>query len=220
VSPSSEPVAFDPQRGGRLLRTEGAAILPVLRALPPPAFDTPTVLPGWAVRDVLAHCSAALQRAATGRLHDFSPAANEKDVAQRRGWSVEELLDELTIGYQTGAATIDAVAPRLDAMALGEWIHGGDLRDALGLPGAYASAGVEDALVLLADRSRSRSMPATDVTLTPDAQVLRLGPIDGEPAATVRTDRATLFRLCAGRQPDPAGFALTGAAPGDYPIFE
>ena len=222
-SPSSsapEPVASDPQRGGRLLRTEAAAILPVLRALPQSAFDTPTVLPGWSVRDVLAHCSAAFKGVTTGQLHDFSPASNEKDVAHRRNWSVEELLDELTLGYQSGAVAIDAVAPRLDALALGEWIHGGDIRDALGLAGAYASDGVDDALVLLADRSRARSLPPTDVTLTgPQTRVLRLGPSAGEAVATLQADPGNLFRLCAGRQPDPAGFTLTGASAATYLVF-
>jgi len=219
-NPSPESVEFDPQRGGRLLRAEAAAILPVLRALPPSAFDTPTLLPGWSVRDVLAHCSAAFKGVTTGQLHDFSPASNEKDVAHRRGWSIEELLDELTAGYQSGAAVIDAVAPRLDALALGEWIHGGDIRDALGLAAAYASDGVADALVLLADRSRAKSVPPTDVTLTgPDPRLLRLGPKAVDAVATLRTDPANLFRLCAGRQPDPTGFTLTGARSEDYLTF-
>jgi uncharacterized protein (TIGR03083 family) len=219
-SSSAESVGFDPRRGGRLLRAEAAAILPVLRALPATAFDTPTLLPGWSVRDVLAHCSAAFKGVTTGQLHDFSPASNEKDVAHRRDWSVEELLDELTLGYQSGAAAIEAVAPRLDALALGEWIHGGDIRDALGMVAAYASDGVEDALVLLGDRSRVKPVPPTDVTLTgAEARLLRLGPNQGPAVATVRTDPATLFRLCAGRQPDPARFTITGAAPADYLIF-
>lgn len=219
ASPSSDPTQFDAPRGGRLLRAEGLAVLPILRALPLSAFDTPTLLPGWSVRDVLAHCSAALTMATTGQMHDFSPASNEKDVAHRRGWSIEGLLDELAAGYQTGAAVIDTVAPRLDGLALGEWVHGGDVRDAVGLPGAYMSDGVEDALVLLAERSRLKNVPATDVTLTVPYGVLRLGPVDDEPAATLETDPATLIRLCAGRSPNPADFTLTGAAPEDYLIF-
>jgi hypothetical protein len=94
------------------------------------------------------------------------------------------------------------------------------------MPGAYASEGVADALVLLAERSRSSRMPATVVTLGsvppgPDVarEVLRLGPVEEEPVVTLGTDAATLIRLCAGRAPDPARFTLTGAQPEDYLLF-
>src|SRR3954464_8530673 len=65
-------IPSDPRRGGRLLRAEGSALLPILRTQHPVAFDKPTLLPGWSVRDVLAHCSAALKMASTGQFHDFS----------------------------------------------------------------------------------------------------------------------------------------------------
>jgi len=211
-----------PGRAGRLLRTEAAALMPLLRVQPDEAFDTPTVLPGWSVRDVLAHCSAALGHAAAGTLHDFSPEANQRDVDVRKGWPVSDLLDELATGYVGGAAAIDAAGGRLDALGLGEWVHGGDVRSALGLTWAYASAGVADALVLLAARSRGRDVPATDVVLSdsplPDSP-LRLGPPDGTATATMATDTATLLRLCAGRSADPAAYTLTGADPGAYLMF-
>jgi uncharacterized protein (TIGR03083 family) len=217
----------DPRRGGRLLRTEASALLPILRTLPPAAFDQPTLLPGWSVRDVLAHCSAALKMTGTLQFHDFSPDSNQKDVEDRRDWTVEQLLDELADGYRDAPAVIDGAAGRLDALALGEWVHGGDVRDALGLPDAYASAGLPDALVLLTERSRDRGTPATDVTLTtivpePNAApnaALRLGPTDRASTAELITDPATLIRLCAGRTPDPSSFTLTGAQPVDYLIF-
>lgn len=60
-------------RGARLLLTERDAILPILRRTPPSDFDRPTILPGWSVRDVLAHCAAALGMAAAGTSHGFSP---------------------------------------------------------------------------------------------------------------------------------------------------
>ena len=55
---------------------------------------------------------------------------------------------------------------------LGEWVHGADVREALDEPGAYESD-VEDALVLLVERSRPQAVPATLVRL-PDRE-LRLG---------------------------------------------
>jgi uncharacterized protein (TIGR03083 family) len=201
------------------LRTEAAALLPVLHALSPAAFDTPTVLPGWSVRDVLAHCSAALGSAASGTMHDFSPQSNQRDVDQRRDWPVQRLLAELAAGYADGAAAVDAAAGTLDGLALGEWVHGGDVRDALGLPGAYASGGAGDALALLIARSRARGIPATDVTLADHGRPIRLGADDIEATARLRTDPATLFRLCAGRSPDPARFDLSGGSATDYLIF-
>ena len=208
-----------------MLRAESAALLPVLHGLPPAAFDQPTLLPGWSVRDVLAHCSAALMMTVTGQFHDFSPESNQKDVAHRRGWTITQVLDELAAGYDGAAAAADRVGGPLDGLALGEWVHGGDVRLALGLPDAYASEGVADALVLLTERSRSR-VPATVVTLgsvPPESgvarEVLRLGPVEEEPVVTLGADAATLIRICAGRTPDPARFTLSGAQPEDYLVF-
>src|SRR5580693_405300 len=76
----------DPQRPVRLLQAERDALLPILARTPEAAFDRPTACPDWSVRDVLSHCSAALTRTATGRLHAFTPELNEIDVAERRAW--------------------------------------------------------------------------------------------------------------------------------------
>jgi uncharacterized protein (TIGR03083 family) len=206
---------------GRLLLTEATALLPVLRATPDAAFDRPTVLPGWRVRHVLAHCSAALGMAVTGTFHSFSPADNQQDVDARAGWPIADLLAELEGAYRGAAAAMDAAGGRMDGLALGEWVHGGDVRDALGHADAWASPGVEDALTLLLARSADRGVPATTLTLTgpgPDRE-LAVGRPDGEVSARLRTDAATLVRLCAGRHPDPAAFELVGAAEQEYLIF-
>jgi hypothetical protein len=77
---------------------------------------------------------------------------------------------------------------------------------------------VQDALVLLVERSRRRAVPATRVRL-PDRE-LRLGPAeDAARVAELVTDVATLVRLCAGRNPDPARFRLDGADPAQYHLF-
>ena len=67
-------------------------------------------------------------------------------------------------------------------------------------------------------RSRAR-VPATDVTLAGHGGPLRLGAHDGEAAARLRTDPATLLRLCAGRSPDPARFDLSAGSASDYLLF-
>ncbi|OSZ59906.1 hypothetical protein OQI_13500, partial [Streptomyces pharetrae CZA14] len=53
----------DPELPGRLLTIERDALVPLLRSRPDEDFSRPTeACPGWTVRDVLAHCSAALMR--------------------------------------------------------------------------------------------------------------------------------------------------------------
>lgn len=215
---TSMVAARPPDLGTQLLLTERAALLPILRRTPADAFLRPTVCTGWTVRDVLAHCGAALTRLAEDTLHKFTPELNELDVAERRSWPLTRVLAELEQGYAAAAPVLTATGAKLDGIALGEWVHGGDVRDALGEPGAYESDGVEDALVLLVERSRRQAVPATLVRL-PDRE-LRLGV--GEDATWVAelvTDVATLVRLCSGRAPDPARFWLDGADPAHYQLF-
>jgi uncharacterized protein (TIGR03083 family) len=211
-------------RAGRLLLAEAGDLVPLLRATPEADLERPTLLPGWRVRDVLAHCSAALGMTVTGRFHGFSPEENARDVAERSGWSIDQLLTELESGYAGAAVAMDAAAGRLDGLALGEWVHGGDVRDALGRPDAYVSAGLDDALVLLAERSVARRVPVTAVLLTGpgEPRQLTLGASDGAPIdgqARLETDACTLIRLCAGRDPDQARYTLTGASPADHLLF-
>jgi uncharacterized protein (TIGR03083 family) len=209
-----------PELPARLLLAERDALLPILRRTAADAFDRPTVCTGWSVRDVLAHCGAALVRVAEGNLHRFRPEDNEVDVAERRHWPLAAVVDELERGYGLAAPVLTAAGGALDGVALGEWIHGGDIREALDEPRPYESDGVEDALVLLVERSRAprQAIPATRVRL-PDRD-LQLGIAGaGSLQAELVTDTPTLIRLCSGRRPDPARFRLTGAAPGRYSLF-
>lgn len=203
--------------GAELLLIEAEALAAVLAETPPAAFDNPTVCTGWSVRDVLAHCGAALTAAATGDLHRFSPEDNQRDVDERRTWPLDDVLAELLTGYRDAATAIDAADGRLDGIAIGEWIHGGDVREAVGAPRPYASAGVELALGLLIERSRRAA--ATTMTVDLGDQVLTFGPTDSEPTARLDTDVETFVRLCGDRRPDPARYRLTGAAPADVVLF-
>jgi uncharacterized protein (TIGR03083 family) len=216
--PDDATSARDPQRPARLLRTEHDALLPILRQTPGQAFGNPTACPGWSVRDVLAHCAAALTRVATGTLHAFTPELNEIDVTQRRDWPLPRLLSELERGYLEAGQVIAEAGGRLDPIALGEWVHGGDVRGALGEPLAYESDGFEDACALLAERTRRRKVPLIEVDLPGAA--LRLGvPVPGRPPATLVTGPATLMRLFAGRPTEPAEYQLTGAVPEELVVF-
>lgn len=216
--PASPATTRDPDRPARLLRAEHDALLPILRRTPVANFDNPTACPGWSVRDVLAHCGSALSRAITGDLHAFTPEQNEKDVAERRSWPLADVLSELAAGYLGAAEPIAGAGGSLDGIALGEWIHGGDVRDALGEPLPYAGEGCDDACALLADRTRRRAIPLVEVDIGDRRLVLGADRPD-RPAATLRTDRSTLMRLVSGRPAEAANYRLTGAAPGELVVF-
>jgi uncharacterized protein (TIGR03083 family) len=210
-------VDVDPERAARLLLRERDAVLPLLTALGDGEADRPTVLPGWSVRDVVAHCAAAMSLVGRGESSGWSAEENQRDVDVRREWPFEQVLAELSAGYEAAARAVAGAGGALDGLALGEWVHGGDIRDALGAPDAYASDGVEDALELIEQRSRLPrfSVPPTTVEL-PDRELVL-----GHPPATARltADAATLVRLCAGRSPNPARYSLRGAAPEELLLF-
>jgi uncharacterized protein (TIGR03083 family) len=198
-----------------LLQLEAAALPPLLRGTPEPAFDGPTVLPGWSVRDVIAHCGAALGRLVTDELGRFTPEENHGDVESRRSWPLEALLDDLFSRYPEAVTRIDELDGAADAIGLGEWIHGGDIRDAIGAPDAYTSDGIEIALSLIAERAGERGIPATVV----DLDDRRLGLGMGPPVGRLRCDTETFVRLVAGREADPARYDLTGLEPTNLLLF-
>jgi uncharacterized protein (TIGR03083 family) len=200
-----------------ILLAEAAALPPILDAMGPDDFDLPTVCTGWSVRDVLAHCSAALTRTASGDLHHFTPEDNQRDVDERKPWSIDDVIAELLRGYEQAAVAIDAAGGRLDGVGLGEWMHGGDVRDALGRDDAYTSAGADLAVVLLMHRSLRLGRLAIHVHLG-DVD-LRLGAGSDEPGQ-LATDLETFIRLCGGRRPDPARYTLSGATAGDLVLFD
>jgi hypothetical protein len=56
----------DPELPGRLLTVERDALMPVLRRTDEAAFELRTACPDWSVRQVIAHCAAALARVIEG----------------------------------------------------------------------------------------------------------------------------------------------------------
>jgi len=216
--PDSGTTARDRDRPARLLRAEHDALLPILRRTPEADFDKPTVCPGWSVRDVLAHCGSALTRATTGDLHAFTPEENERDVVVRRSWPLPDVLSELAAGYLGAGEPIASAGGRLDGIALGEWIHGGDVRDALGEPSAYASEGYDDACALLVERTYRRAIPLVEVHIG-DRRLVLGAAMPDRPPATLHTDRPTLMRLVSGRPASPSDYELKGAAAAELLVF-
>ncbi|MEU9784169.1 maleylpyruvate isomerase family mycothiol-dependent enzyme [Streptomyces phaeochromogenes] len=152
----------DPELPGKLLAAERDALIPLLRGRPEHDFEVRTCCPGWTVRHVLAHCSAALSRVVESRYEEdvFSPEANDRDIAERSGRSLAEIVDELERGMTDAGPVIAKAGGALDGVGLGEWVHAGDVRDAWGEPGAYAGPQVGPVLDLLAWITRDRGRPA------------------------------------------------------------
>lgn len=193
-----------PSTATRLLLAERDLIVPLLDGLSPSDFDRTTVCEAWSVRDVVAHCAAVLLAVAAGPDHGrtFTAEENQRDVDERRRWPLTEVRAELDRAYRVAAAS-----PWVPSgVALGEWIHGGDLLEALGRPDAYASPALPEALTLLVERSVTRQTPPIDVTLTDAAERglasahVSLGDPTAEPVGWLRTDAAGLFRIAAGRR--------------------
>lgn len=112
----------DPELPGRLLTVERDALVPLLRSRPDEDFARATVAcPGWTVRDVLAHCSAALTRVVERRFEEgvFSPEANDRDIAERADWTNARVVDELERGMTEAGAAIARAGGALDGVALG-----------------------------------------------------------------------------------------------------
>ncbi|WP_329117773.1 maleylpyruvate isomerase family mycothiol-dependent enzyme [Streptomyces sp. NBC_01353] len=217
-----DPDARDPWLPDRLLRTERDALMPLLRRTPEASFDLRTACPGWTARQVLAHCAAALVRIVEGRLEEgvFLPEANAADVAERESWPLGRILDELERGFTEAGPVIAETDGTLDAVALGEWVHAGDVREAFGAPGAYCGASLELALPLLSVTSRRRETPALVGILPGRPEPVSLGNrIAGRPPAHFHGEASTLIRIYAGRPLVRTRYALTGATEQELLIY-
>jgi len=112
----------DPELPGRLLTVEREALIPLLRARPDADFALPApACPGWTVRHVLAHCSAALTRVVERRFEKgvFSPESNDRDIAERAEWTNARVVDELEHGMTEAGPAIAKAGGVLDMVALG-----------------------------------------------------------------------------------------------------
>ncbi|MFJ3228454.1 maleylpyruvate isomerase family mycothiol-dependent enzyme [Streptomyces sp. NPDC086783] len=212
----------DPELPGRLLRTERDLLIPLLRARPEADFALRTACPGWTVRHVLAHCGAVLTRVVERRLEKgvFEPEANDRDIAERDGLPVERIVDELERGMTEAGPVIARAGGVLDAVALGEWVHAGDVREAFGEPGAYGGEGLSYALALLARVTRERGHVPLHADLDGLDEPLRLGrPSGTRPPARYIGDAPTLVRLYAGRPLVGTRYELAGTAEAELNVF-
>ena len=151
----------------------------LLRSLEPADLDAPTRCTGWTVRDVAGHMVGQVTDVVNGRLDGLgTPEVTEREAKERAGRSAAELADELA----EGRAGVAALAEQLDDAAweapvasdfdgtLGEgvlalwfdaYLHGDDIRAALGTPSAQGD-GLRGSLHwVAADLGRRGWGPAT-----------------------------------------------------------
>ncbi|MEU8891459.1 maleylpyruvate isomerase family mycothiol-dependent enzyme [Streptomyces sp. NPDC048442] len=207
----------------RLLLAEREPFVRLLRARATEEhFAVRTCCPGWTVRHVVAHCSAALDRVLTGRFEKgtFSPEANDRDIAERAHWPLARLIEELDRGFgEAGAVMAERGDGSWDGIALGEWVHAGDVRDAWRVGGAYGGRSVGPALELLAHVTRLRKSPALRAELG-DRGTVRLGAEGAEGGEGVYVgDAATLMRLYGNRPLAGTRYELSGVTEAELAFF-
>ncbi|MET8825855.1 maleylpyruvate isomerase family mycothiol-dependent enzyme [Streptomyces sp. NPDC004610] len=216
-------VERDPEVPGRLLAVERDALVPLLRGRADSDFEILTeACPEWTVRDVLAHCASVLSRVVESRYEKgvFSPSANQRDIEALSQLSPQGIVDELERGMSEAGPIIAKAGGILDGIGLGEWVHAGDVREALGEPGAYGGAGLPDALTLLAQISREKGKVALHADLDDRDEPVLLGEPDGQrPPARFLGDAPTLVRLYSGRSVRGAEFELVGVTAGELNIY-
>ena len=145
----------------RGIRGQRRATLSLLRTLDAGQFDTPTALPGWRVREVVAHLISTDQAAVTGAIlpavflsknTDKVESWNERQVPKWANRPIRDLmmaLDRWGRRFARFAGAFPAVAyrPRVPSpwgrgplgiylwvRVYDEWIHRQDIRRALGMP--------------------------------------------------------------------------------------
>jgi uncharacterized protein (TIGR03083 family) len=181
--------------------------------------------PAWTVQDVFAHHVGVLADIHADNLKELGDptrllaqwrdpqVALDRDtmtarqVEERRGRSVDELLDEWE-----RAATVLSDGPlpgdptgMLPFVAVNDVVvHEGDIREALGLEAAPEVAATAIALASYGAtfdrRLRELQLPAGAFAYAGNTRLFG----DGEPEATVAADRTTLVRMLASRLPPDA----------------
>ncbi|SDL17097.1 maleylpyruvate isomerase family mycothiol-dependent enzyme [Streptomyces indicus] len=211
----------DPELPGQLLRGERDVLIPLLRGLKDEDFRRATCCPGWTVRHVAAHCGSALMRLIESRFDEdvFSPACNERDIAERASWSDQKVVDELERAMSDAGPVIAASGGLFDAVALGEWIHSGDIKEAVGAKGAYGGEGVPAALAIAAHYARQKSAPPVHADLDELDEPVLLGVEGSGPPARFIGSAPVFVRLLAGRPVTGARYELAGTTEAELNLF-
>jgi uncharacterized protein (TIGR03083 family) len=191
----------------------------LLRAIDEDQATAPTRCDGWTVADVAAHVTGTSADIANGRLAELAgPNASSRQVAERKGVSLSDVADELHQSVkvcQDLVVTFDDAAwagpapagitgtlgQGVEAIWYDAYLHGDDIRAALGLP-SERGPGLRASVSHLADMLTNREWgPAT---LAFDG--LEPFPVSG--GGDEITGDALAFVLVATGRADPATLGL------------
>jgi uncharacterized protein (TIGR03083 family) len=173
----------------------------LVRSLSQAELDSPSRCEGWTVGDVARHTIGGMADVAAGRLDGLgSPEATAREVAERAGRSADELADECAevakaaaallaifddTTWEAPAGSYDGTIGRgVEALWYDTWLHGDDIRNALGRPtelGSGLPAALSHIEYSLCKLDWTGAVPALD---DPNAFVFIL-------AATGRVDGAS-----------------------------
>jgi hypothetical protein len=195
-------VSTEPADCAAAYRALRARVSELVRAADPAALDTiAPATPEWRVRDVLAHVSGVNTDIVNGNLTGVaSDAWTDAQVATRRDWSIDAILEE----WETTGSAVEANAAMLGPAA-GQWVydactHEHDIRSALGAAGARES----DAVAIAFEWGTDRLGDVLDhegtngLVLDTEAGAKTVGAV--EPRASVQVSRFEVIRAMTGRR--------------------
>ncbi len=141
------------------IRHEQEALAADLRAIDEEAWATPSLCPGWTVRDVLAHMTALAGMTPLNffqklMVSGFNPARLQaRDIELERGSSVDETLTR----FRSVSASKNRLRAVPEKTALGETVlHSEDIRRPLAIQHGYPLS----ALVTVADAYKGSNLVA------------------------------------------------------------
>jgi uncharacterized protein (TIGR03083 family) len=203
-----------------VVHDERAALARDLAELTPEQWAAPTACPGWDVHDVLAHVVDSAKSTRLGFARDMIAARFDFDrqnaigvARERRPDPADTLAGLRAVADRTGTPPAPLATRLVEA-----FVHGEDIRRAVGLTGAYPVAEVVAALRFQLktsvrmgggrERAAGLTLVATDTPFTTDAAAdENRGPAAGE----IRGTALALLLAVSGRPTAPGELSGPGA---------
>jgi uncharacterized protein (TIGR03083 family) len=199
-------------------------ITELVRSLSPEEVVAPApATPGWSTHSIVSHLAGLAADFVNGEVEGAgSDPWTARQVAERQGRTIDQLLDEWSVAAPKMEAVIDdlPVLPRTRVVT-DVATHEQDIRGGVRRPGGLDSAGFDFGLqsfVMGVDyRVKKLGLPA--LTLKAGDQEWTVG--EGEPEASVTASPYELFRAMAGRRSaaQVTAYAWEGGAERFLPAF-
>ncbi len=199
----------------------------LVRSLDQGEFSAPSRCAGWSAGDVAAHLIGAFADITSGRVEgQGTPEVSERQVAERRGRTTDELageLDEVTKRVDQMLLGLDDVAwasrarggydmtvgEAMEAFWLGTYVHADDIRAAIGRRSARGP-GLRASVHHVADQLTRREWGPAMLALD-GIEEIAIGRGNGEPDVRRLTGDPLAFLLAATGRADPAPVGLDGS---------